>query len=177
MDTIKRFQALPQVPGQPQPVLKYFSSLLEVGKLNAVESVELVKPVLQQNKKQLLEKWLKEDKLECSEQLGDMIMQFQDPKMALAVYLRANATEKVINCFMQTGDYENIIKYANKVGFQPDYPMMLQHMVRQNPKGAEDFAKRLANNEGGALIDVNAAVDVFMQMGKIQECTSFYLMH
>ena len=55
---------------------------------------------------------------------------------------------------MQTGDYENIIKYANKVGFQPDYPMMLQHMVRQNPKGAEDFAKRLANNEGGALIDV-----------------------
>ena len=170
MDTIKRFQALPQVQGQPQPVLKYFSSLLEVGKLNAVESVELVKPVLQQNKKQLLEKWLKEDKLECSEQLGDMIMQFQDPKMALAVYLRANATEKVINCFMQTGDYENIIKYANKVGFQPDYPMMLQHMVRQNPKGAEDFAKRLANNEGGALIDVNAAVDVFMQMRKIQEC-------
>ena len=65
---------------------------------------------MQQNKKQLLEKWLKEDKLECSEQLGDMIMQFQDPKMALAVYLRANATEKVINCFMQTGDYENIIK-------------------------------------------------------------------
>ena len=91
MDTIKRFQALQQ-PGQPQPALKYFSSLLEVGKLNAVESVELVKPVLQQNKKQLL-KWLREDKLECSEQLGDMIMQFQDPKMALAVYLRANATE------------------------------------------------------------------------------------
>ena len=175
MDTIKRFQALPQVQGQPQPALKYFSSLLEIGKLNAVESVELVKPVLQQNKKQLLEKWLKEDKLECSEQLGDMIMQFQDPKMALAVYLRANATEKVINCFMQTGDYENIIKYANKVGFRPDYPMMLQHMVRQNPKGAESFAKRLANNEGGALIDVNAAVDVFMQMSRIQECTSFLL--
>ena len=42
MDTIKRFQALPQQPGQPQPALKYFSSLLEVGKLNAVESVELV---------------------------------------------------------------------------------------------------------------------------------------
>ena len=39
MDTIKRFQALPQVQGQPQPALKYFSSLLEIGKLNAVESV------------------------------------------------------------------------------------------------------------------------------------------
>ena len=35
--------------------------------------------------------------------------------MALAIYLRANATEKVINYFMQTGDYENIIKYAAKV--------------------------------------------------------------
>ena len=27
MDTIKRFQALPQVQGQPQPALKYFGSL------------------------------------------------------------------------------------------------------------------------------------------------------
>ena len=175
MDTIKRFQSLPATEGQPPPVLKYFSTLLEVGKLNAIESVELVKPVLQQGKKNLLEKWLKEDKLECSEQLGDMIMQFQDPKMALAVYLRSNATEKVINCFMQTGDYENIIKYSNKVGFRPDYPMMLQHMVRQNPKAAEEFAKRLANNEGGSLIDVNSAVEVFMQMNRIQECTSFLL--
>ena len=175
METIQRFQQLPAAAGQPQPLLKYFSSLLEVGKLNAIESVELVRPVLQQGRKQLLEKWLKEDKLECSEQLGDMVMSSGDPKMALAIYLRANATEKVINCFMQTGDYENIIKYAAKVGYKPDYVFMLQNMVRQNPKAAEDFAKRLASHESGPLVDINMAVEVFMQMNRIQECTAFLL--
>ena len=75
-DTIARFQALPTVQGQPSPLLQYFSALLECGKLNAIESIELVRPVLQQNKKHLLEKWLKEEKLSCSEELGDLVFQF-----------------------------------------------------------------------------------------------------
>ena len=45
------------------PILQYFGILLEKGELNAFESLELVKPVLQQGRKQLLEKWLKEDKV------------------------------------------------------------------------------------------------------------------
>merc|ERR1719498_2295713 len=49
-DTIARFQALPSVQGQPSPLLQYFSALLEVGQLNSIESIELVRPVLQQNK-------------------------------------------------------------------------------------------------------------------------------
>jgi clathrin heavy chain len=50
-------------PGQMSPILQYFGILLEKGELNAFESLELVKPVLQQGRKQLLEKWLKEDKV------------------------------------------------------------------------------------------------------------------
>jgi clathrin heavy chain len=49
--------------GQMSPILQYFGILLEKGELNAFESLELVKPVLQQGRKQLLEKWLKEDKV------------------------------------------------------------------------------------------------------------------
>ena len=56
-ETIARFQALPTPQGQASPVLQYFSSLLELGQLNAIESIELVRPVLHQNKKHLLEKW------------------------------------------------------------------------------------------------------------------------
>jgi clathrin heavy chain len=41
--------------------------LLERGRLNAMESIELSKPMLQQNRTDMLEKWLKEDKLECSQ--------------------------------------------------------------------------------------------------------------
>lgn len=50
--------------------------------------------MLLQGRKQLLEKWLKEEKLECSEELGDLVKQ-ADPTLALSVYLRANVPAKV----------------------------------------------------------------------------------
>jgi len=72
-DTIARFQAAPPPPGGSPPILTYFGMLLEKGKLNAMESLELAKPVIQQGKQQLLQKWISEDKLECTEQLGDAV--------------------------------------------------------------------------------------------------------
>jgi len=68
--------------------------------LNKYESLELCRPVLAQDKRQLLEKWLKEDKLECSEELGDLV-KTADISLALSVYLRANIPPKVlINKFL-----------------------------------------------------------------------------
>lgn len=62
-DTIRRFQSVPTQPGQTSPLLQYFGILLDQGQLNKFESLELCRPVLQQGRKQLLEKWLKEDKV------------------------------------------------------------------------------------------------------------------
>ena len=62
-------QAAPAAPGQPSPILTYFGMLLEKGKLNAMESVELARPVIQQGKQALLQKWISEEKLECTEAL------------------------------------------------------------------------------------------------------------
>jgi clathrin heavy chain len=54
-------------PGQSSPLLQYFGILLDKGQLNKYETLELCRPVLQQGRKQLLEKWLKEDKvIHCS---------------------------------------------------------------------------------------------------------------
>ena len=53
----------PAAPGGLSPILQYFGILLEKGELNHLESLELAKPVLQQGRKQLLEKWLKENKV------------------------------------------------------------------------------------------------------------------
>jgi clathrin heavy chain len=61
--TIEQFKQIPAQPGQLSPVLQLFGSLLESGKLNKYESLELARPVLVQGRKQLLEKWLKEDKV------------------------------------------------------------------------------------------------------------------
>ena len=78
---------------------------------------------------QLLEKWLKEDKLECSEELGD-IVKTADPTLALSVYLRANVPMKVIQCFAETGQFQKIVLYAKKVGYTPDYVFLLRNVMR-----------------------------------------------
>ena len=61
--TIQRFQQVPAQAGQTSPLLQYFGILLDKGMLNKYESLELCRPVLQQGRKQLLEKWLKEEKV------------------------------------------------------------------------------------------------------------------
>ena len=62
-ETIQRFQQVPTPPGQTSPLLQYFGILLESSQLNKYEALELCRPVLAQGKKQLIEKWLKEDKV------------------------------------------------------------------------------------------------------------------
>lgn len=66
--TIEQFKGVPVQPGQLSPILQYFGILLERGKLNKYESLELARPVLVQGRKQLLEKWLKEDKVSTRRQ-------------------------------------------------------------------------------------------------------------
>ncbi|KAI7994583.1 Clathrin heavy chain 1 [Camellia lanceoleosa] len=65
--------SVPVQAGQTPPLLQYFGTLLTRGKLNAFESLELSRLVINQNNKNLLENWLAEDKLECSEELGDLV--------------------------------------------------------------------------------------------------------
>ena len=60
---IESFKQAPASAGGLSPILQYFGILLEKGELNHLESVELARPVLQQGRKQLLEKWLKENKV------------------------------------------------------------------------------------------------------------------
>lgn len=172
--TIQRFQQMPAQAGQPQPILQYFSVLLEKGTLNKLESIELARPVLMQGRGQLLQKWLSEDKLECSEELGDLVAQ-SDTTMALSVYLRAQVPEKVINCFIARGEFDKIVAYAIQTNYRCDYTFMLQNLVRSNPQGALDFAQKLATAENGPLVDISSVVDIFMQVNRIQETTAFLL--
>jgi len=172
--TIARFQQIPAQPGSPQPVFQYFSTLLESGKLNQQESLELAKPVLQQGRPQLMEKWLKDDKLTCSEDLGDLIAPL-DSAMALSVYLRAECHSKAISCFVQRGEYDKIVPYSTSVGFKMDYSQMLNNLLFSNPQGALDLAKGLVNAEGGPLIDIQATAEAFLSSNRVQETTAFLL--
>lgn len=172
--TIARFQQIPAEPNAVPPVLQYFSTLLESGRLNEQESIEVAKPVLQQNRMNLMEKWLKDDKLQCSEALGDLIMQ-RDAGMALSVYLRAEVHAKAIQCFVQRGEYDKIVPYSTSVGFKMDYSSMLSQLLFNNPQGALDLAKGLVSAEGGPLIDIQQTAEAFLSSNRIQETTAFLL--
>eukprot|EP00918_Siedleckia_nematoides_P052760 GHVU01115232.1.p1 GENE.GHVU01115232.1~~GHVU01115232.1.p1 ORF type:complete len:1420 (+),score=245.63 GHVU01115232.1:120-4379(+) len=171
--TIQRFQQVPAQPGSTSPLLQYFGILLDQGQLNKYESLELCRPVLQQGRKQLLEKWLKEDKLECSEELGDHVKQ-TDPTLALSVYLRANVPNKVIQCFAETGQYQKIVLYAKKVAYTPDYIFLLRSIMRMNPDQGTQFAQMLVQDDE-PLADINQIVDVFMEQNMVKPCTAFLL--
>ncbi|XP_045503328.1 clathrin heavy chain [Colias croceus] len=171
--TIQRFQQVPTQPGQTSPLLQYFGILLDQAQLNKFESLELCRPVLLQGRKQLLEKWLKEEKLECSEELGDLVKQV-DPTLALSVYLRANVASKVIQCFAETGQFQKIVLYAKKVGYTPDYIYLLRSVMRTSPEQGAGFAGMLVAEEP-PLADINQIVDVFMEQNMVQQCTAFLL--
>jgi len=172
--TIARFQQIPAEPNSVPPVLQYFSTLLESGRLNEQESIEVAKPVLQQGRLQLMEKWLKDDKLQCSEALGDLIMP-RDAGMALSVYLRAEVHAKAIQCFVQRGEYDKIVPYSTSVGFKMDYTTMLSQLLFNNPQGALDLAKGLVSAEGGPMIDIQQTAEAFLSSNRIQETTAFLL--
>uniref|UniRef100_H2ZKR5 Clathrin heavy chain n=1 Tax=Ciona savignyi TaxID=51511 RepID=H2ZKR5_CIOSA len=172
--TIQKFLSVPAQPGQSSPpLLQYFGILLDQGKLNKFESLELCRPVLQQGRKQLMEKWLKEEKLECSEELGDLVKPM-DSTLALSIYLRANIPNKVIMCFAETGQFQKIVLYAKKVGYTPDYVFLLRNVMRVNPETGKQFAMMLVQDDE-PLADVAQIVDVFMEQNLIQQCTAFLL--
>ena len=173
--TIERFKHVQQQPsGQLSIVLQYFGMLLDKGTLNRIESIELVRPVMQQNRKHLLEKWLKENKLECSEELGDIVRPHDIP-LALTIYLRANVAPKVVAGLAETGQFDKILPYTKQSGYQPDYAQLLQNIVRVNPEKGSEFATALANSEGGPLVDIERVVDVFQSQNMIQQATAFLL--
>ncbi|KAF4350817.1 hypothetical protein G4B88_002146 [Cannabis sativa] len=173
-DTVAKFQSVPVQSGQTPPLLQYFGTLLTRGKLNAFESLELSRLVVNQNKKNLLENWLAEDKLECSEELGDLVKTV-DNDLALKIYIKARATPKVVAAFAERREFDKILIYSKQVGYTPDYLFLLQTILRTDPQGAVNFALMMSQMEGGCPVDYNTITDLFLQRNLIREATAFLL--
>ncbi|XP_028123484.1 clathrin heavy chain 1-like [Camellia sinensis] len=173
-DTVAKFQSVPVQAGQTPPLLQYFGTLLTRGKLNAFESLELSRLVVNQNKKNLLENWLAEDKLECSEELGDLVKTV-DNDLALKIYIKARVTPKVVTAFAEKREFDKILIYSKQVGYTPDYLFLLQTILRSDAQGAVNFALMMSQMEGGCPVDYNTITDLFLQRNLIREATAFLL--
>jgi len=168
-ETINRLKSLPQQPGQPHPMLAYFSTLLEVGKLNKWESLEIARPLLQQGRKQFLENWIREDKIESSEELADLVREF-DPQLSLQINMKTNNPQRVLMGLMETGQHDKAKQYAQQHGIAPDYMSMIRQLAATNPDSAVDLAKRAGKNA-----DINAVADIFFNQNNLQAATSYLL--
>jgi len=188
LDTINQFKAVPPPAGGTAPLLAYFSLLLKKGKLNQIESIELARPVLAKGQPaglKHIEDWLKEDKLECSEDLGDLL-KGANIQLALSVYYRAKVPEKVIGCFLALGakeaddsvaaeHFQKIFRYAKQQNFQPDYPLLVQQLIRVNPIRAKDFGLQLIRNEEGPIVDIDTLVQTFLSANDVKNTTNILL--
>ena len=101
-------------------------------------------------------------------------MKAADPTLALSVYLRANVPNKVIQCFAETGQFQNIVLYAKKVGYTPNYVSLLHNVMRTNPEQGAAFAQMLVADDK-PLADINQIIDIFMEQNMDQQCTAFLL--
>lgn len=187
-DTISKFKAAGADESNRSVLLIYFQTLLERGKLNQVEAVELGVQLVAKNSVNIMEKWLKEDKLECSEQLGDLILP-SNANLSLAVYIRAKAHSKVIQVLIQIGQVSKVAPYAQKVGLDVNATELVQMASQHSPQAALELANALQEagvGAGGQLVPAHMAVDrsgidhgamfdTFMNRGMLQEATAYCL--
>lgn len=178
-ETISRFRTLGDGGGGTPPILVYFQACMERGRLNAIESAAIGMQLRGTEKTKLLAKWIKEDKLTCTEELGD-ILRDGAPVVALGVFIKAKAHEKVIQCMIQTGQSDKIALYAKKVGMEVSHRDLVDIAARYNPQAALE----VANNTGHALVladpekqrqsieDVSKMVDMFLSKGMLNEATA-----
>ena len=173
INTINMFK---QLQGNPQPILVYFQTIMEKDKLNGIESVEMSRPLVAQNRTDLLNKWFNEDKFTCTEQLSELVKGV-DQQLSLKILMKsgsASAHSKIIEAFAAAGQVDKILPYCNQNNYKPDWVELLKNIVNTNAQAAANLCKVICNrNTGTMLIDVNNVVEIFSSRQKIQELTSF----
>lgn len=187
-ETIAKFKSAAADESGRSALIIYFQTLLERGKLNQVEAVELGMQLVAKNSVNALEKWIKEDKIECSEPLGDLILA-TNPNIALAVFIRAEAHSKVMQVLIQIGQVSKVAPYAQKVGLAVNATELVQMASQFSPQAALELANALQQagvGAGGQLVPAHMAVDrsgidhkamfeTFMNRGMLQEATAYCL--
>jgi clathrin heavy chain len=134
---------------------------------------------------QAVQTWLQENKLSPSEDLGDLLKN-ANIKLALSVYVRSNVHEKVISCFLSMGaqaqddataieNFNNVLNYAIRVSFSPDYPLLVSQLLRVQPNRAKDFALLLLNHADGPKLEITQTVNLFIQQNDVKNTTEIIL--
>ena len=158
-ETLQRFAQTPGICGQIEPVLQYFAALLNHGELNHFETLEVVRRTLMARRYDLIKNWITANKLKLSEALGDLLFG-ADHELALQVYLRLGATEKVIEGFLKLGDVDQLIRHISTL--KCDWSAELKKCVSAYPAKTAELALQLVKKEWGGCIDCQTCREIIL---------------
>lgn len=168
IDTINRYRSLPKPESGPHPILKYFMSLLESGQLNQIESKELCSLVAQQNRPQMISKWVDENKLSLTEEIGDIVKPL-DTSLAEKIYI-AVGSPKVIQMKLQKPgkEMDSIISSSRP----EDLMNQLKTLCLSDQQAALTFARSLAKSN---KVSPQSIAELFLNSNMQNELTTFCL--
>ncbi|PQQ14022.1 Armadillo-type fold [Prunus yedoensis var. nudiflora] len=138
-DTVAKFQSVPVQTGQTPPLLQYFGTLLTRGS-SMRSSHWNYHSCSEPEQKKTLENWLAEDKLECSEELGDLVKVGYTPDylFLLQTILRADP-QGAVNFALMMSQMEG--------GCPVDYNTITDLFLQVNPGNAPLVVGQLLDDE------------------------------
>lgn len=173
--TIQRLQAAPAAPGQPPPVMVYFQTLLNKGKLNGIETIALIGVLLPMGQMAFIEQKISEDKLACTEEVGELIkIQANNPKLAMQVFLKGKCHAKVVMGLVETNQTAKVGPYLDQAqakGLQ--WNDIMQKAISANAAGALELANMLVAK--GEELCKSSIADMFVKATAIQQATAFLI--
>jgi len=171
IQTIQKISRIETMGGAP-PILQYFNELLNITKLNEIESIELCKIVIRLNKSNLIENWIKKEQLTPSEALGDVCK--PDPRIALAIYLRANVSEKIVASFAEINQFDKLQAYCQKFSYTPNWMQIITIVAKTSPDKIDPLLNYVANSVH-PLTDVQPVIQMLLQFQLYKQATGFLI--
>ena len=110
-------------------LLEYFAIILEDGRLNEVESLELVQLALKKKKLEIVRKWLAEDQIFCTTQLGNTVLS-EDVELALHIYQKSNSDSMTIYCLAILGKYDNFKSLLKTTSEEVDLHKIASELIK-----------------------------------------------
>ncbi|KAK2960627.1 putative Clathrin heavy chain 1 [Blattamonas nauphoetae] len=168
--TLQRFKQAQPMDNQPPPIVQYLGVIMDAGKLNEFETLELCMPMIQSGQKAKAEEWMRQGKITPSEELGNFVRQF-DRQFALAIYLSCKSHANAVQIMCELGEFEKVVQYCKMTEYKAPFSELIRVLAGVNPAGAASFAKLLIKEPSGPLADPGEIMEIFYQRDLIKELT------
>ena len=100
-------------------------------------------------------------------------MRAQDVGLAIKIYEKCSAKDKLMQCYMQTGQTEKALQYGQQMGVKPDYVQILRGMIPSDPQSAMQMAISVCLKDPS--VSVHGLAELFLQNNRLAELTQFLL--